>query len=107
MELPWNFPSASREQGWCYADQTHLQMAMLSARPQRAAWAVVPWVHAICGGEWGALIRDQMGVQAPSGLLGIHTNCLAPFQPTLTRRLGPVRQRHPTSRPKIDTCTRH
>jgi len=26
------------------------------------------------GGDWGALIVDQMGVQAPSGLLGIHTN---------------------------------
>jgi pimeloyl-ACP methyl ester carboxylesterase len=26
------------------------------------------------GGDWGAIITDQMGVQAPSGLLGIHTN---------------------------------
>ena len=26
------------------------------------------------GGDWGALIVDQMGVQAPPGLLGIHTN---------------------------------
>ena len=26
------------------------------------------------GGDWGALVVDQMGVQAPSGLLGIHTN---------------------------------
>ena len=26
------------------------------------------------GGDWGALIVDQMGVQAPAGLLGIHTN---------------------------------
>ncbi len=26
------------------------------------------------GGDWGAVIVDQMGVQAPPGLLGIHTN---------------------------------
>ncbi|MEU1603572.1 epoxide hydrolase family protein [Micromonospora matsumotoense] len=26
------------------------------------------------GGDWGAVIVDQMGVQAPAGLLGIHTN---------------------------------
>ena len=26
------------------------------------------------GGDWGALIVDLMGVQAPPELLGIHTN---------------------------------
>src|ERR1041384_5144110 len=26
------------------------------------------------GGDWGALIVDQMGVQAPAGLIGIHSN---------------------------------
>ena len=26
------------------------------------------------GGDWGAVVVDQMGVQAPSGLIGIHTN---------------------------------
>jgi pimeloyl-ACP methyl ester carboxylesterase len=26
------------------------------------------------GGDWGAIVTDLMGVQAPSGLLGIHTN---------------------------------
>jgi pimeloyl-ACP methyl ester carboxylesterase len=26
------------------------------------------------GGDWGAVVVDQMGVQVPSGLLGIHTN---------------------------------
>ncbi|CAG2156078.1 hypothetical protein LMG31506_05591 [Cupriavidus yeoncheonensis] len=26
------------------------------------------------GGDWGAFIVDQMGLQAPAGLLGIHTN---------------------------------
>src|ERR671910_505208 len=31
------------------------------------------------GGDWGALIVDLMGVQAPKGLLGIHTNMAAVF----------------------------
>ena len=26
------------------------------------------------GGDWGALVTEQMGAQAPAGLLGIHTN---------------------------------
>jgi hypothetical protein len=26
------------------------------------------------GGDWGAFVVDQMGVQAPAGLLAIHTN---------------------------------
>lgn len=32
------------------------------------------------GGDWGAIVVDQMGVQAPKGLLGIHTNmpCVIP-----------------------------
>jgi pimeloyl-ACP methyl ester carboxylesterase len=30
--------------------------------------------YAAQGGDWGALVVDQMGVQAPPGLLGLHTN---------------------------------
>jgi pimeloyl-ACP methyl ester carboxylesterase len=30
--------------------------------------------YAAQGGDWGAIVVDQMGVQAPTGLLGIHTN---------------------------------
>jgi pimeloyl-ACP methyl ester carboxylesterase len=30
--------------------------------------------YAAQGGDWGAVIVDLMGLQAPSGLLGIHTN---------------------------------
>ena len=33
------------------------------------------------GGDWGALIVDMMGVQAPSGLLGIHTNMAGAIPP--------------------------
>ena len=33
------------------------------------------------GGDWGALIVDQMGVQAPRGLVGIHTNMAGAIPP--------------------------
>jgi pimeloyl-ACP methyl ester carboxylesterase len=35
------------------------------------------------GGDWGALIVDQMGVQAPQGLLGIHTNMAGAIPPEI------------------------
>jgi pimeloyl-ACP methyl ester carboxylesterase len=31
------------------------------------------------GGDWGAIVVDQMGVQAPKGLLAIHTNMAGVF----------------------------
>lgn len=31
------------------------------------------------GGDWGAVVVDLMGVQAPSGLMGIHTNMAGVF----------------------------
>jgi pimeloyl-ACP methyl ester carboxylesterase len=35
------------------------------------------------GGDWGALIVDFMGVQAPPGLLGIHTNMAGAVPPEI------------------------
>ena len=35
------------------------------------------------GGDWGALITDQMGVQAPPGLVGIHTNMAGAIPPEI------------------------
>jgi pimeloyl-ACP methyl ester carboxylesterase len=39
--------------------------------------------YAAQGGDWGALIVDQMGVQAPPGLLGIHTNLALAIPPEI------------------------
>ena len=35
------------------------------------------------GGDWGALIVDMMGVQAPPGLIGIHTNMAGAIPPEI------------------------
>jgi pimeloyl-ACP methyl ester carboxylesterase len=35
------------------------------------------------GGDWGAIITDLMGVQAPSGLLGIHSNMAGVVPPDI------------------------
>ena len=35
------------------------------------------------GGDWGALIVDQMGVQAPKGLVAIHTNMACAIPPEI------------------------
>ena len=39
--------------------------------------------YAAQGGDWGALIVDLMGVQAPQGLLGIHTNMAGAIPPEI------------------------
>ena len=43
------------------------------------AWAVLMerlgYTHFVAqGGDWGAIVTDRMGVQAPPGLLGVHSN---------------------------------
>ncbi len=40
------------------------------------------------GGDWGAGVVEAMGRQAPSGLLGIHTNLPAVFTPEVESALG-------------------
>jgi pimeloyl-ACP methyl ester carboxylesterase len=40
------------------------------------------------GGDWGAFVVDQMGLQAPTGLLAIHTNMPATVPPDVDRALG-------------------
>ena len=40
------------------------------------------------GGDWGAVITDLMGVQAPAGLLGIHTNMAGVVPPDVSTTLA-------------------
>jgi len=39
--------------------------------------------YAAQGGDWGALIVDMMGIQAPPGLIGIHTNMAGAIPPEI------------------------
>jgi pimeloyl-ACP methyl ester carboxylesterase len=49
------------------------------------------------GGDWGAVITDLMGVQAPPGLLGIHSNMPGVVPPDISRLLSPQRADPPPS----------
>jgi pimeloyl-ACP methyl ester carboxylesterase len=49
------------------------------------------------GGDWGAIIADVMGVQAPAGLLGIHSNMPGVLPPEIASLFGPVRADPPPS----------
>ncbi len=49
------------------------------------------------GGDWGAIITDFMGVQAPPGLLGIHTNMPGVLPPEISSLFGPLRADPPPS----------
>ena len=42
------------------------------------------------GGDWGAVIVDLMGVQAPPELVGIHSNMPGVLSPDIARRFKPV-----------------
>jgi pimeloyl-ACP methyl ester carboxylesterase len=49
------------------------------------------------GGDWGAIIADLMGVQAPAGLLGIHVNMPGVLPPEINSLFGPLRADPPPS----------
>ena len=57
------------------------------------------------GGDWGAFVVDQMGVQAPAGLLAIHTNMPATVPAAVDRASWPASRRHRVSQPRNDAPT--
>jgi pimeloyl-ACP methyl ester carboxylesterase len=54
------------------------------------------------GGDWGAIITDQMGAQAPSGLLGIHSNMPGVVPAHIAALLAPLRADPPSSELTVD-----
>ncbi len=40
------------------------------------------------GGDWGALITEVMGAQAPAGLIGIHTNMAGALPPEISKPIA-------------------
>jgi pimeloyl-ACP methyl ester carboxylesterase len=44
--------------------------------------------YVVQGGDWGALITDVMGAQAPEGLIGIHTNMAGALPPAISKVLA-------------------
>ncbi len=53
--------------------------------------------YAVQGGDWGAIIADIMGVQAPPSLLGIHSNMPGILTVEIQNLFGPVRADAPPS----------
>jgi hypothetical protein len=81
------------EHGGTADDAFHLVIPSMpgygfSGKPTRTGWGPehmgrawaelmqrLGYTHYVAqGGDWGAFVVDQMGLQAPEGLLGIHTN---------------------------------
>jgi pimeloyl-ACP methyl ester carboxylesterase len=86
------------------ADAFHLVIPSMpgygfSGRPATTGWGpdhiARAWVELMkrlgynkfvaAGGDWGAIINDEMGAQAPPELLGIHTNMPGIFSPEIDK----------------------
>jgi hypothetical protein len=72
--------------GYGFSASRPPRLGLEALRGQMPPWA--PGIRALrrAGGDWGALIVDMMGVQAPKGLIGIHTNMAGAIPPRSMRR---------------------
>jgi pimeloyl-ACP methyl ester carboxylesterase len=73
-----------------------------SAKPDETGWDVphiarawaelmqrLGYTHYVAqGGDWGALITEVMGAQAPDGLIGIHTNMAGALPPEIAKPIA-------------------
>ena len=55
------------------------------------------------GGDWGNAVSEKMALQAPPGLLGIHTNMPATVPPDIRKALAYDSRRQPVSPPRSST----
>jgi pimeloyl-ACP methyl ester carboxylesterase len=76
----YGFSSQPTEPGWG-PDRIGLAMDVLMKRVGYNKYVVQ-------GGDWGSVIAEAMGRQAPAGLLGIHVNLPAAVPPDIEKALG-------------------
>jgi pimeloyl-ACP methyl ester carboxylesterase len=76
----YGFSAKPDETGW---DVPHIARAWAELM-ERLGYAR----YVAQGGDWGALVTEVMGAQAPEGLIGIHTNMAGALPPEISKVLA-------------------